>query len=60
VLGGLYYQPVDQLTIGLEAEWYTTSAELSLEESVLTAARSVEIERDSDTFSVNLVSVWRF
>ena len=24
-LGGLYYDPVDQLTIGIEGEWYTTS-----------------------------------
>jgi hypothetical protein len=25
VMGGLYYTPVSQLTLGLEGEWYTTS-----------------------------------
>jgi hypothetical protein len=60
VMGGIYYTPVDQLTIGVEAEWYTTSLELTLDESIDADARSVEIERDADTFSIDLVSVWRF
>ena len=30
VLGGIYYDPVPQLTLGLEAEWYTTETELEL------------------------------
>ena len=30
VLGGIYYDPVPQLTLGLEAEWYTTETSFSL------------------------------
>ena len=58
VLGGLYYDPVDQLTIGVEAEWYTTSAEFELYKA--DNSQKAELDRDADTFSVDLVSVWRF
>jgi hypothetical protein len=56
VLGGIYYSPVDQLTIGLEGEWYTTS----IDEELSDGTEDVTYERDADTFSANLVSVWRF
>jgi hypothetical protein len=58
VLGGLYYTPVDQLTIGVEGEWYTTTSELSFDD--VAGDLSLDLERDTDTFSANLVSVWRF
>ena len=58
VMGGLYYDPVDQLTIGLEAEWYTTSTEFELVDKEKT--QKISADRDADTFSVDLVSVWRF
>jgi hypothetical protein len=64
VMGGLYYSPVDQLTIGLESEWYTTSTTYSFYSDESTADDLFDsvndVERDVDTFSVNLVSVWRF
>ena len=65
-LGGLYYNPVDQLTIGVEAEYYTTDTSFSLDRvgTVPTGAtggvRSLEADSNPNTFSVDLVSVWRF
>ena len=59
VLGGIYYTPVDQLTIGLEGEWYTTDAEVSAKEDV-EGGDKYSLERSSDNWSVDLVSVWRF
>jgi len=62
-MGGLYYTPVDQLTIGVESEWYTVSADGNLEsENALTnfEEAKVELDREADTFSVDLVAVWRF
>ncbi len=61
VLGGLYYNPVDQLTLGIEAEYYTTSIDVTLDERVEEDARVLEIEDGgADTFSIDFVSVWRF
>ena len=60
ILGGIYYDPVDQLTIGIEAEYYTTSIETTFDERVEDDARRVEVDGGNDTFSVDLVSVWRF
>ncbi len=59
VLGGIYYTPVDQLTIGLEGEWYTTDAEASAKQNV-EAGNKLNLENSSDNWSVDLVSVWRF
>ena len=64
VLGGIYYTPVDQLTIGVEAEWYTTSTSYSVygdenfDDNLWDTVEDVEV--DVDTFSIDLVSVWRF
>ena len=63
ILGGLYYDPVDQLTIGVEAEYYTTDASVTAygdTDNDGVNDKKVELDRDSDTFSVDLVSVWRF
>ena len=60
LMGGIYYTPVDQLTIGVEAEWYTTSADFSLTDDTPGSNQEIKFERDTDTYSIDLVSVWRF
>lgn len=64
-LGGLYYTPVDQLTIGLEGEWYTQSWDLerrgdswSSGENYGTHKETLDLQRDR--WTIDLVSVWRF
>ena len=73
VLAGMYYTPVDQLTIGLEGEWYTAETSISRKS---TEAYQSNAEKDkfdwdgeglkdtldvtTDNWSVDLVSVWRF
>ncbi len=46
IMGGLYYTPVDQLTIGLEAEYVSSDSDF--------------FPGDSDTFFAGLVTVWSF
>ena len=64
VLAGIYYTPVDQLTIGLEGEWYT--ADYSSSAKATEAAEGFEVgdkislDYEQDNWSVDLVSVWRF
>ena len=62
VLAGIYYTPVDQLTIGLEGEWYTVEESATLIETGNGGTQwdKVEFESDSDSYSVDLVAVWRF
>jgi len=64
VLGGVYYTPVDQLTIGLEGEWYTTDYSISRQErdDVTGEKNGVKDSLDitKDNWTVDLVSVWRF
>ena len=65
VLGGIYYDPVDQLTIGLEGEWISNSASVEVYEDVNGDNVAVddnkwEVNADNETFQVDLVSVWRF
>jgi len=57
VLGGVYYNPVDQLTIGVEAEYYTTSTDFKLEQA---GGGVAKVNDDKDTLTVDLVSLWRF
>ncbi len=57
VLAGIYYTPVDQLTIGLEGEWYTTEASSTVK---VGAEEKIDIDDSSDNWSIDLVSVWRF
>ena len=62
LLGGLYYSPVDQLTIGLEGEWYTTDTSLTRKGVTGTVAENYKDSLDvsTDNWIVDLVSVWRF
>jgi hypothetical protein len=61
-LGGVYYTPVDQLTIGLEGEWYTTDTSVTRKGQDDTKAEDLtdKISNTTDNWSVDLVSVWRF
>lgn len=62
-LGGLYYNPVDQLTIGVEGEWYTTSFELERTGAKGTGLSTFKDKLELDNngeWTVDLVSVWRF
>ena len=62
VLGGVYYTPVDQLTIGLEGEWYTTDVSRKVKGVAGSELQeySATLDETTDNWSVDLVSVWRF
>jgi len=65
VLAGVYSTPVDQLTIGLEGEWYTAETSVSRKgiedgEDVSNLGRRDSLNVNTDNWSVDLVSVWRF
>jgi len=63
VLGGVYYTPVDQLTIGLEGEWYTTETSISRKQYDLegeSTGLKDSLDINQDNWTVYLVSVWRF
>jgi len=62
ILAGIYYTPVDQLTIGLEGEWYTVDSSATLDETDANGTEwdQVRFDGNSDTYSVDLVAVWRF
>ena len=64
VLAGIYYTPVDQLTIGLEGEWYTanysTSTKVTEDFGAFTEGDKISLDYEQDNWSVDLVSVWRF
>jgi hypothetical protein len=62
ILGGLYYTPVDQLTIGLEGEWYTADTNITRRGIVGTVAEGYKdsVDVSTDNWTVDLVSVWRF
>lgn len=57
VLAGIYYDPVDQLTIGLEGEWFTADTTVTEED---TDGDHAEAELETESFSLDLVTVWRF
>jgi len=64
VLAGVYYTPVDQLTIGLEGEWYASETSISRkgiegEETDRTGQKDT-LDVNTSNWSVDLVSVWRF
>lgn len=62
-LGGLYYTPVDQLTIGLEGEWFTQSWDFQRTGDYIEGPDVLHREKlnvDRDNWTVDLVSVWRF
>jgi len=58
VMGGLYYTPVDQLTLGLEGEWYTTSTSGDAIDSKTNIRYDVDAE--SDEGWADVVAVWSF
>ena len=64
VQGGLYYTPVDQLTIGVEAEWYTVDSSYTVTEDTdpvaVGANKKGEGSNNPDNFVIDFVSVWRF
>ena len=63
ILGGVYYTPVDQLTIGLEGEWYTKEAKQSVKNTTSGSESSGykwSLDASTDNWTVDLVSVWRF
>ena len=62
ILGGVYYTPVDQLTIGVEGEWWTADSEFSTEyvAGINPGIDKVKWESESDNWSVDLIAVWRF
>ena len=61
-LGGVYYTPVDQLTIGVEGEWFTQSWEF--DRTGVTGSNNAnkrdQLDIDRDNWTIDLVSVWRF
>ena len=61
VLGGVYYNPVDQLTIGLEGEWATQTWDIKRQGNTQKNLRDGDkLSVTKDSWTVDLVSVWRF
>ena len=58
VMGGLYYTPVDQLTLGVEGEWYTTS--ISADAFDPKTNVRYDVAADNDTLWADVVAVWSF
>jgi hypothetical protein len=58
ILGGIYYDPVDQLTIGVEGEWTSTNRTATFINADDDEKFAVDGTREN--FTVDLVSVWRF
>ncbi len=56
VLAGIYYDPVSQLTIGLEGEWYRTKASASYLDGLYPHSASYKYTN----WQVDLVTVFRF
>jgi len=60
VLAGVYYDPVAQLTVGLEGEWYQNSSyTTSITDATTLTKYSYKIG-SQDNYSVDLVTVFRF
>ena len=65
VQGGLYYTPVEQLTIGLEAEWYETESSYTQyvgkgDQKTAKFSDRDDVDLTNSKVTVDLVSVWRF
>lgn len=59
--GGLYYNPVEQLTVGLEASYSMVSANLEYDEfDDGTSIYDERLDIDLNTLTVDFVSIWRF
>jgi hypothetical protein len=57
VAGGIYYDPVSQLTIGVEAAYWSANYNITGKDD---DGDQLDIEANQDSFSVDLISVWRF
>jgi hypothetical protein len=62
VAGGLYYDPVDQLTIGLEAAWTSTEAELQFDQNDdgIDDGGDIRVGVDETDTTFAFVGIWRF
>ena len=56
--GGLYYNPVEQLTVGLEASYSSWNIEAGVNDTYSPAGLNADLDLTRTT--VDLVSVWRF
>ena len=56
VLAGLYYMPVDQLTVGLEGEWYREDTSVK----TVTSDSMYKSQDTSDNVWADVVAVWSF
>jgi opacity protein-like surface antigen len=59
IAGGLYYNPVDQLTIGLEASYSDFSATVTDDDDDFSDT-DYRVNVDSTDTTIALLSVWRF
>jgi hypothetical protein len=70
IAGGLYYTPVEQLTLGIEGQWQTADSETSATEiyyggEPVTGAcnnncDTFDIDATQETWLVDFTGVWRF
>lgn len=61
VAGGLYYTPVEQLTLGVEGEWSTAEASTSGDElNWGDDYDTIDIDVTTEKLIVDFVGVWRF
>lgn len=67
IAGGLYYTPVEQLTLGIEAQWQTSETSTSATEiywygqyTCESNCDTVDIDSQTDTWLVDFTGVWRF
>jgi len=69
VMAGIYYNPVDQLTVGVEGEWWTTDVSFEGRETLVGGGvievapadqDTVKIDSTTDNFLVDFVARWSF
>jgi hypothetical protein len=58
--GGLYYAPVDQLTLGVEGSYKETTAEAQFDEAGADPTFDEKVEGTETTTTVDFVAVWSF
>jgi hypothetical protein len=57
VAGGIYYDPVSQLTIGVEAAYWSANYGITGKDE---DGDKLDVDANQASFSVDLISVWRF
>jgi hypothetical protein len=65
VLGGIYYNPVPQLTLGVEGEWYTTDVSFNTitvnsDGDPLDSGYELRFDDTVDNLTVDFVAQWSF